>query len=188
VTSGIVSALDRPVATGDQDHAAIFDAIQTDAAINPGNSGGPLVDLSGHVVGVNSAIASTAASNMQSGNIGIGFAIPSDEASRIAKELIATGKATHAVLGVVVGGDASNTGPTSATGAVVKSVVAGGPADQAGIRAGDLITLIGDQRIDDSVSAIAATRAHPPNSDVTVDVTTQGRNRSITVHLGSVTG
>ena len=109
VTSGIISNLARPVRAGDNDQA-VFDAVQTDAAINPGNSGGPLVDLSGSVVGINAAIASDQSNGglqipgqpSQSGNIGIGFAIPSDEASRIAGELIVKGKASHAVLGVTV--------------------------------------------------------------------------------------
>ncbi len=110
VTSGIVSNQARPVRAGDNDQA-VFEAVQTDAAINPGNSGGPLVDLNGSVVGINAAIATDSSGGglqipgqtQQSGNIGIGFAIPSDEASRIAGELIANGKATHAVLGVEVG-------------------------------------------------------------------------------------
>ena len=118
VTSGIISNLARPVRAGDNDQA-VFDAVQTDAAINPGNSGGPLVDLSGSVVGINAAIASDQSNGglqipgqqTQSGNIGIGFAIPSDEASRIAGELIVNGKATHAVLGVTVTSSSSTTRP-----------------------------------------------------------------------------
>ena len=117
MTSGIVSNLARPVRAGDNDQA-VFEAVQTDAAINPGNSGGPLVDLNGSVVGINAAIASDqlrrrpadpGPAAQQSGNIGIGFAIPADEASRIAGELIANGKATHAVLGVEVGGSSTST-------------------------------------------------------------------------------
>jgi putative serine protease PepD len=189
VTSGIVSALARPVATGSGTSGSIFDAIQTDAAINPGNSGGPLVDLNGHVVGVNSAIAGTGAgsSGAQSGNIGIGFAIPADEASRIATELITTGKATHAVLGISVNGAQTNTGPTSATGAKVAAVQPGSPAEQAGIRAGDVITQIGKQRIDDSVGAIAATRSHAPGTTVAVTVQSSGQSKTVSVTLGSAT-
>jgi putative serine protease PepD len=189
VTSGNVSALARPVATGSGTSGSIFDAIQTDAAINPGNSGGPLVDLNGHVVGVNSAIAGTGAgsSGAQSGNIGIGFAIPADEASRIATELITTGKATHAVLGISVNGAQTNTGPTSATGAKVAAVQPGSPAEQAGIRAGDVITQIGKQRIDDSVGAIAATRSHAPGTTVAVTVQSSGQSKTVSVTLGSAT-
>jgi putative serine protease PepD len=190
VTSGIVSALARPVATGSGTSASIFDAIQTDAAINPGNSGGPLVDLNGHVVGVNSAIAGTGGgggSGAQSGNIGIGFAIPADEASRIAAELITTGKATHAILGISVNGAQNNTGPTSATGARVVAVQAGSPAQQAGIQVGDVITQIGKQRIDDSTGAIAATRSHAPGTTVPVTVQSNGQTKIVSVTLGSAT-
>ena len=104
VTTGIVSALSRPVTTGSEQtgDGAVFDAIQTDAAINPGNSGGALVDLSGRLVGINTAIASLGAGG-QSGSIGLGFAIPVDLAQRIAQELIASGEAAHARLGVSVG-------------------------------------------------------------------------------------
>ncbi|MDQ6850773.1 MAG: trypsin-like peptidase domain-containing protein [Actinomycetota bacterium] len=187
VTSGIVSALARPVSTGAASTASIFDAVQTDAAINPGNSGGPLVDLNGHVVGVNSAIAGTGngSSTAQSGNIGIGFAIPSDEASRIATELIKTGKATHAILGISVRGAQNNTGPTSAGGATVAAVQPGSPAQKAGIRRGDIITKIGSQRIDDSVSAVAATRSHAPGSTVDVTVQSQKQTKRLSVTLGS---
>src|SRR6185437_3179517 len=133
VTSGIVSSLARPVRAGDNDQA-VFNAVQTDAAINPGNSGGPLVDLNGSVVGINAAIASNDSGGglqipgqpTQSGNIGIGFAIPSDEASRIASELIATGKATHAILGVeVTDGTATTTGTAGVT---LHTVTPGGVA------------------------------------------------------------
>src|SRR6185437_14025869 len=120
VTSGIVSNQARPVRAGDNDQA-VFEAVQTDAAINPGNSGGPLVDLNGSVVGINAAIASDSSGGglqipgqptQQAGNIGIGFAIPSDEASRIAAELMKNGKATHAVLGVGVDGTSNNAAPS----------------------------------------------------------------------------
>ena len=110
MTSGIISNTARPVRAGDN-NAAVFQAVQTDAAINPGNSGGPLVDLNGNVVGINAAIATAGSGGLsipgqtqQSGSIGIGFAIPSDEASRIGGELITSGKATHAVVGVQVNG------------------------------------------------------------------------------------
>jgi len=190
VTSGIVSALARPVTTGTGASASIFDAIQTDAAINPGNSGGPLVDLAGHIVGVNSAIAGTGGgggSGGQSGNIGIGFAIPADEASRIATELITTGKATHAILGISVNSAQNNTGPTSATGAKVGAVQAGSPAQQAGIQVGDVITQIGKQRIDGSTGAIAATRSHTPGATVPVTVQSHGQTKTVSVTLGSAT-
>ena len=186
VTSGIVSALDRPVQAGSTGQA-IFNAIQTDAAINPGNSGGPLADLAGRVIGINSAIASTSSGGSgQSGNIGIGFAIPSDQAVRIAGQLISTGKATHAVIGATVqAAPSSGTGgPTSAAGATISAVTTGGPADKAGVKAGDVITRVGDQRIDDSTGLIAAVRSHPPGSTVEVTVSRGGSSRTVPVKLG----
>ena len=189
VTSGIVSALARPVSTGSGNDGAVFNAVQTDAAINPGNSGGPLVDLNGHVVGVNSAIAGTgdSSSGTQSGNIGIGFAIPSDEAQRIAGELITNGKATHAVLGITVNGNQQQQGPTSGSGATVGTVQSGSPAESAGIKTGDVITKIGDQRIDDSIGAIAATRSFAPGTTVPVTISSGGQERTVQVTLGSAT-
>jgi len=191
VTSGIVSALDRPVQAGPNGQA-IFDAVQTDAAINPGNSGGPLVDLNGRVVGINSAIASTDQSPFgsgQSGNIGIGFAIPSDEAIRVADQLISSGKATHAELGIFISaapGQSSLT-PTSGAGAKVARVKSSGPAATAGIRAGDVITGVGGQRVDDPVSLIAAVRSHTPGEIVRVKFTRAGKPMTVSVTLASQT-
>ena len=127
VTTGIISALDRPVSTGGEggDQNTVLDAIQTDASINPGNSGGALVNMNGELIGVNSAIASLGGGGSpgaQSGSIGLGFAIPSDQAKRISDELIATGTATHASLGVQLSDD------PSAQGASIAQVVDGGPA------------------------------------------------------------
>ncbi|MGI8879219.1 MAG: S1C family serine protease [Jatrophihabitans sp.] len=149
VTSGIVSSTARTVRSGD-DNQAVFAAIQTDAAINPGNSGGPLVDLNGAVVGVNAAIASTDSSGVtvpgqpatQSGSIGIGLAIPADEASRVASELISNGKATHAELGVT----AADASMTASTGATLKAVTAGSAAASAGLKAGDVVTAVDSAR------------------------------------------
>jgi putative serine protease PepD len=189
VTSGIVSSLARPVRAGDNDQA-VFNAVQTDAAINPGNSGGPLVDLNGSVVGINAAIASNGSGGglqipgqaTQSGNIGIGFAIPSDEASRIASELIATGKATHAVLGVEVNNSTSLTGTAGVT---LHSVTSGGVADKAGLKAGDLITKLGDQQVTTADALIAAVRSHAPGDQVSVSYTRSGKSATVTVTLGS---
>jgi putative serine protease PepD len=190
VTSGIVSATARTVRSGD-DNAAVFAAVQTDAAINPGNSGGALVDLNGNVIGINAAIASTGQSGVtvpgqqttQSGNIGIGFAIPSDEASRIATELITTGKATHAVLGVEV---AAATSATS-TGAVLRSVTAGGAAAAAGLQAGDVVTKVDTARIADGDDLIAAIRAHAVKDSVTITYTRSGAVHTTKVTLTSAT-
>jgi putative serine protease PepD len=194
VTSGIVSSVARPVSTGDSSSdAAVFDAVQTDAAINPGNSGGPLVDLNGNVVGINAAIATDQSSGglqipgqqSQSGNIGIGFAIPSDEASRIAGELIATGKATHALMGLAVA-DAS-TASSSQPGATVTSVTGGGPAAKAGLRKGDVITRLGAQRINAAVDLVAAVRSHAPGEQVTVAFRRNGTTQTVRVTLISAT-
>jgi putative serine protease PepD len=193
VTSGIVSTIARPVTTSDdQNDQAVFNAVQTDAAINPGNSGGPLVNLNGAVVGINAAIATDQSQGglqlpgqqSQSGNIGIGFAIPSDEASRIAGELISTGKATHAVLGVEVKDAAANTATTSA-GALISSVKAGSPAAKAGLKSGDLVTSLDGQRITEAVDLVAAVRSHAPGQKVDVVYTRDGSSHTTSLTLGS---
>ena len=140
VTSGIVSNTARPVRSGDNGDA-VYLAVQTDAAINPGNSGGPLVDLNGAVVGINSSIASTssASDGSQSGNIGIGFAIPADVAVRVASELIANGTYTNSALGVSLGSSGDSALPTT-TGVPLQDVTAGGAAAKAGLQAGDVVT------------------------------------------------
>jgi len=191
VTSGIVSTLARPVRAGDNDQA-VFNAVQTDAAINPGNSGGPLVDLNGSVVGINAAIASDNSGGGglqipgqqqgQAGNIGIGFAIPSDEASRIASELIANGKATHAVLGVSV---SNPTTQSNTTGVPLRAVTAGGVADKAGLKVGDLVTKVDDQQVGTADALIAAVRSHAPGDQVKVSYLRGGNPATVTVTLGS---
>jgi len=186
VTSGIVSSINRPVDTTDQQQqvnpfngqpsqtpATAFEAIQTDAAINPGNSGGPLVDGSGNVIGINSAIASTGSSlGGQAGNIGVGFAIPIDQAKPIAQELITTGKATHPLLGVSLAPATDNSGNAIAR---VAAVSPGGPAQKAGIKAGDIIVAIDGQQTAGASAAIAAIRAHKPGETVTVTVLRNGQ-------------
>jgi putative serine protease PepD len=187
VTAGIVSNTARPVTTGGDTNSdtAIFNAVQTDAAINPGNSGGPLVNLNGSVVGINSAIATDAAlGGSSSGNIGIGFAIPSDEASRIAAELIANGKATHALLGISVGDQNLNGTATGSVGALVKDVSAGGPADKAGLKNGDVVTELDGQRIDTSDALVAAVRSHAPNTEVSLTYLRNGESKTVQVTLG----
>ncbi len=192
VTSGIVSNTSRPVTTGDANSEAVFNAVQTDAAINPGNSGGPLVDLNGNVVGINAAIATpnTGGLNIpgqqqqESGSIGIGFAIPADEASRIASELITNGKATHAVIGVSVGGSNSQSQP-SQTGAVISSVDANGPAASAGLQAGDVVTSLGGQRLEDATALRAAVRSHAPGEKVDLTYLRGGKSTTVSVTLGS---
>jgi putative serine protease PepD len=189
VTSGIVSSTARPVRSGDSDQA-VFDAVQTDAAINPGNSGGPLVDLNGNVVGINAAIATANSGGLQipgqtqeSGSIGIGFAIPSDEASRIAGQLIDTGKATHAILGVKVSGQQSSA--SSTTGATLTEIDANSPAQKVGLKSGDIVTGVDTQRIDDADALIAAVRSHAPGDTVSVTYTRAGASKTVRITLGS---
>jgi putative serine protease PepD len=187
VTSGIISNLARPVRSGDNSQA-VFDAVQTDAAINPGNSGGPLVDLNGSVVGINAAIATENSGGLQapgdvqqSGSIGIGFAIGADEARRIAGELIATGKATHAVLGVTVNGSTS-----AANSAVtLQTVAADGPAATAGLKVGDAITTLDGQRVGSADGLIGAVRSRAPGQRISLSYVRGGKSTTVTITLGS---
>ena len=188
ITQGIVSTLHRPVRTGDStSQQAVIDAVQTDAAINPGNSGGALVDLAGRVVGVNSAIATTGGGGGQAGNIGVGFAIPSNAAVRIADQLIATGKATHSQIGVNVGDAPNSTTGAPGLGASIRSVAAGSPADKAGIRTGDVVTKVNDRLVTDADSLIVAIRSHNPGTTVTVLLTRGGNPVTVRVTLAGVT-
>jgi putative serine protease PepD len=179
VTQGIVSTLHRPVRTGDTQQA-VLDAVQTDAAINPGNSGGALVDLAGRVVGINSAIATAGGTN---GNIGVGFAIPSETATKIADEIIATGKATHTQIGVSVADAPSGTTGAPGAGALIRSVVTGAPAAKAGLQAGDVVTKVDDRRVTDADSLIVAIRSHDPGQTVTVTYTRGGTEKKARVTL-----
>ena len=187
VTQGIVSTLQRPVRTGDStSQQAVIDAVQTDAAINPGNSGGALVDLAGRVVGINSAIATTGGSGGgQSGNIGVGFAIPSNTAVKIADQLIATGKATHSQMGVSVGDAPNSTDGAPGLGAAIQSVTPGGPAQKAGLRPGDIVTKVDDRRVTDADSLIVAIRSHDPGQTVTLTLTRGGSTITLKVTLAS---
>jgi putative serine protease PepD len=187
VTEGIISTLHRPVQTGDTsgNSQAVIDAVQTDAAINPGNSGGALVDLGGRVIGINSAIASTGSSTSgQSGNIGVGFAIPSETAVKVSDQLIASGKAVHSQIGVSVGNSSSSDG-TPGNGATLQSVNPGSPAAKAGLRAGDVVTKVNDRNITDSTSLIAAVRAYDPGKVVSLTYTRAGVTKTTKVTLAS---
>ena len=187
VTQGIVSTLHRPVRTGDSNSSqSVIDAVQTDAAINPGNSGGALVDLGGRVVGINSAIATTGGNGGQSGNIGVGFAIPSNVAVKVSDQLIKTGKAVHSQIGVAVGDAPNSTDGAPGLGATIKDVTAGGPAARGGVRPGDIVTKVDDRRVTDANSLIVAVRSHDPGSTVTLTVTRSGVATTLTVTLGSV--
>jgi putative serine protease PepD len=187
VTTGIISALDRPVATGDEQSGqhSVMSAIQTDAAINPGNSGGALVDMNGNLIGVNSAIASLGGGQGpqggQSGSIGLGFAIPVDQAKRIADELVSTGTVQHASLGVQLGAD-NNT-----HGAAVAGVVDGGPAAQAGLPKGAVITKLDNQVIDGPEALVAAVHSRAPGDNVTLTYDDpSGASRTVQVTLGQL--
>jgi putative serine protease PepD len=187
VTSGIISALDRTVRVPGEDAAAqatpLFDAIQTDAAINPGNSGGPLVDLAGRGIGINTAIASLSSGGVdsQAGSIGVGFAIPVDEARSVAEQLIRTGKATHPVIGVqaqTVGGDGN--GPR---GARVTVLVPGGAAKKAGVRVGDVITKVDDRLVISVDQLVVALRTHEVGERVTLTLVRDGARMTVDVVL-----
>jgi putative serine protease PepD len=190
VTDGIVSATNRAVATGStQDDATVIDALQTDAAINPGNSGGALVDASGEVIGINTAIASVASGvpgqESQSGSIGVGFAIPSNTAQRIAEEIVATGSATHAVLGVQAQTAADDTNSEVGTGAQIVRVQPGGAAADAGLQAGDVVTAVGDRAVTTSTELTAAVRGSAPGEEVSLTVRRGGGTTTVDVTLGS---
>ena len=187
VTSGIISALNRPVTTQQTGGVNSYvDAIQTDAAINPGNSGGPLTDASGALIGVNSAIASTGSSTLggQSGNIGLGFAIPINEAKRVYTEIInsPTHQSTRPFLGVSF--DPNYTG----VGAKVLSLVSGEAAQKAGIPVGAIITDIDGVKIPDQVTAIVRIRANIPGATVKIKATLPDESsKTYSVVLGSTT-
>jgi putative serine protease PepD len=180
VTSGIISSLNRPVTAGGEGESSFINAIQTDAAINPGNSGGPLVDAEGKVIGVNSAIATLSGSEtQQSGSIGLGFAIPINQAKRVAEEIISTGKSTFPVIGVQV--DVTYEGP----GSRVQEVNPGGPADDAGLAAGDVIVAVEGRPVTDSTELIVAIRSFAPGDTITLTVQEGSGTREVEVTLGS---
>ena len=166
VTSGIVSALDRTIQAGEPGgQVRYYAAIQTDAAVNQGNSGGPLVDRAGRVVGVNSVIKSLATDEQSAGNIGLAFAIPINQAKRVAQDIIDTGKARRTVIGAQVGGGARSPGG----GVRLSSVQEGGPAAAAGLRTGDVVTRLDDRPLEEATDLIALVRKYAPGSVVTVE-------------------
>jgi putative serine protease PepD len=164
VTAGIVSALDRTIETHDAGGPKrYYAAIQTDAAINHGNSGGPLFDLAGRVIGINSVIKSVADNGEEAGNIGIAFAIPINQAGRIASEIIDTGRARRTVIGAQLD---TYQGPGG--GVLLTAVDAGGPAATAGLRSGDVVVRIGTHQIEQKHDLIALVRRYDPGTVVTV--------------------
>ncbi|MHC1559537.1 S1C family serine protease [Actinomycetospora sp. C-140] len=181
VTTGIVSALNRPVEAGGSGsgQSSVLDAIQTDAAINPGNSGGPLVDGQGRVIGVNTAIASvTGSAGQEAGSIGLGFAIPINQARRLATELVDTGQATQAVIGVGVA-------DARPRGAAMADVQPGSPAQTAGIAAGDVVVGVDNRVIEDANAFVAAIQSRAPGQTATLTLQAPGGTRQVTVTLGS---
>lgn len=194
VTTGIVSALDRPVITQQSSGASgaasrssgeqsVTNAIQTNAAINPGNSGGALVDVSGKLVGITSSIATLGSSQGESGNIGIGFAIPADQVRTIADQLIAGGQVQHSFLGVSAVDATAKVGQTSVAGAGVRQVTSGSPADQAGVRAGDVVLALDNQAVPGSDALVAQIRAHNVGDKVTLKIARDGATLELPVSL-----
>jgi putative serine protease PepD len=180
VTYGIVSALDRPIRTNTDDGGVrYYAAVQTDAAVNQGNSGGPLFDSAGRVVGVNSVIGSLADSQDKAGNVGLAFAVPINQAKRVAQDIIDTGKARRTVIGAQLD-DAFN---NASGGARLASVEQGGPAANAGLRAGDVVLKVGNAVVDQSWDVIALVRKYAPGTVVGVDFTRDGSRQTVRVTL-----
>ena len=189
VTTGIVSALNRPVSAGDSSSGSsqsFINAIQTDAAINPGNSGGPLLNMQGQVIGVNSAIAALpSGSGSSTGSIGLGFAIPSNQVARTAEQLIRTGKAEHPVIGVYLdqsydgeGVKIADSGPEGAA-----AVTKGGPADKAGLEAGDVILSFDGRPISSNDELVVAIRSRAVGDEVTLKVRRDGKEFDVRMTL-----
>lgn len=179
VTTGIISAKDRPVrlSGGESDTNAVIDAVQTDAAINPGNSGGALVDATGAVVGINSAIRTLGGE--ASGSIGLGFAIPINYARQVAEELIRTGKVVHTTIGV----NAKSATDGTTDGAQVQNVMDGGPAAKAGIAEGDVITKVGDRVVGNADELVVAVQSHDVGETVPISLTRSGKAFQVRVVL-----
>jgi S1-C subfamily serine protease len=179
VTQGIVSALNRPIVVGEEDgQPAVYDAIQTDAAINHGNSGGPLVDSTGALVGINTSIISTSA---EGGSIGLGYAIPIDDARPVAESLIKTGHVNHADIGV----NAASVSAETAEGARVQNVRDGGAAAKAGVQQNDVIRKVGDRVVGTAAELIVAVRHHKIGETVPVVLARSGRELTVQVTLQS---
>jgi putative serine protease PepD len=197
VTTGIISAKNRPVASSDgssTSKASYMSALQTDASINPGNSGGPLLDASGAVIGINSAIQSASSGGLgstgQSGSIGLGFAIPINQAKYVAQQLIKTGKPVYAKIGASVSLEDGTSGAqiTDSGSGGSAAVESGGPADKAGLKPGDVITKLDDSVIDSGPTLIGEIWTHKPGDKVEITYKRGGSEHTVTVTLGSRVG
>ncbi|WP_328480997.1 trypsin-like peptidase domain-containing protein [Streptomyces sp. NBC_00377] len=196
VTTGIISAKNRPVASSDgsSSAASYMSALQTDASINPGNSGGPLLDASGNVIGINSAIQSTGSGGLggttQSGSIGLGFAIPINQAKYVAQQLIKTGEPVYAKIGASVSLADSTNGAkiTDTADGGASAVESGGPAAQAGLKPGDVITKLDDMVIDSGPTLIGEIWTHQPGDKVTITYERDGKTHTVDLTLGSRKG
>lgn len=196
VTTGIISAKNRPVASSDGtgSNASYMSALQTDASINPGNSGGPLLDASGNVIGINSAIQSTSSGGLggtsQSGSIGLGFAIPINQAKYVAQQLIKTGKPVYAKIGASVSLEDSTGGAkiTEQGASGSAAVESGGPAAKAGLKPGDVITKLDDHVIDSGPTLIGEIWTHKPGDKVTITYVRDGKTHTVDLTLGSRQG
>lgn len=186
-TTGIVSAVDRPVTTQESGtgSAVVTNAIQVDAAINPGNSGGPLFDSAGEVIGITSSIATMSSAAGSAGSIGLGFAIPVNQAMLIADQILASGTAEHAFLGVTLSDGTATAEGTTRRGAVVQQVTAGTPAEQAGLRAGDVVVGMGGRAISGAESLTGFVRQHASGDEVVLTVVRDGEAFDLTVTLAT---
>ena len=204
VTTGIISAKNRPVASSDGQNskASYMSALQTDASINPGNSGGPLINSAGAVIGINSAIQSAGTGGIggqsQAGSIGLGFAIPINQAKNVAEQLIKTGQPVYPVIGASVGiqqgsgrpraaARTARRSPRRATAASSRSRP-GGPADKAGLKPGDVITKFGDMPIDSGPTLISEIWTHKPGDQVPLTYKRDGKETTVTITLGERKG
>jgi putative serine protease PepD len=181
VTYGIVSALDRPVVAGESGSPRYYAAIQTDAAVNQGNSGGPLFDLAGRAIGINSVIKSLSSDQQTAGNVGLAFAIPINQAKRQAQDIIERGKARRTVLGATP--EATFRSP--AGGVRLQAVAPGGPAELAGLKAGDVIMRVDDDAVEDPEDLIALVRKYAPGSVVSLQYQRSGADMSASVTLAA---
>ena len=197
VTTGIISAKNRPVASSDgsaSSKASYMSALQTDASINPGNSGGPLLDASGAVIGINSAIQSSSSGGLggagQSGSIGLGFAIPVNQAKYVAQQLIRTGKPVYAKIGasVSLNEDSGGAKITEQGASGASAVEPGGPAAKAGLKPGDVITKLDGMVVDSGPTLIGAIWTHKPGDTVKLTYTRDGKTHTVDVTLGSREG